>query len=109
MNKYHWPIITDRYRSKKVIQPEELTNPLDWILQVPNKGGIYFLWGNNGLEYIGVAAHFRSRLKCHQVFTLGYHTIGLIFIANAAERLSFEAEMIRILLPPKNKVIPYPI
>lgn len=101
LKKTLWPSICETYSDKKVYEPHEKkfsTNPF------PNMSGVYFLWGEAGLEYIGQSVNFKHRLNSgHGIYRHNYHIAGTISIDGEARRLEAEAKLIEYLQPMYNK------
>jgi len=70
-------------------------------LQLPGQtGGIYLLWDNDILEYIGRSIDVRQRLRGgHRVYRHGQHLIGLIPINSTQKQKVVEVALIGVLHP----------
>jgi hypothetical protein len=72
-------------------------------------GGVYFLWNQSGLQYIGQSEWIWNRLTTgHSVIggDLGTWVVGVIPAGNKRDRLRLEAYCIRKFNPPLNVVLP---
>lgn len=67
--------------------------------------GVYFLWNQDGLQYIGQSWFVLSRLENHHIFKKAKASewiIGVIPMEDERERLFLEAYCIGLFRPPKN-------
>jgi hypothetical protein len=69
---------------------------------VPHEPGIYFLWGELGLEYIGHSKNVNQRLVGHNYYKRGHHIIGVAFVSDFNQRVSVEKQLIKTYRPIKN-------
>lgn len=68
------------------------------------ESGVYFLWNQQGLQYIGQSWFIWVRINQHHVIKKDLHKwiIGVIPVNDKAERLRLESYCIRTFRPPLN-------
>lgn len=73
-----------------------------------NSPGIYLLYKDQLLDYIGEATNIKNRLiRSHNVYNKANHIIGIISIKSKKKRKAIEIAMIGALSPEENKMWNY--
>lgn len=74
----------------------------EYLESLPPSPGIYLLWKDKNLDYIGQSADIKKRLGKHHVYEKDEHTIGLIRIEPREKREVVEVALIGALHPTQN-------
>jgi excinuclease UvrABC nuclease subunit len=80
----------------------------DWIDGLPDRrwgGGVYALYRNGQLVYVGHTKNFRTRLHAHRR-CFEFDRVKVAPIANRRERQRLERKLIGRLLPLENRAVP---
>lgn len=73
-----------------------------YVENLPSASGVYLLWRDKNLEYIGHSANVRKRLGRHRIYEKNNHIIGLIPIDEKEKREVVEIVLIGALHPTQN-------
>lgn len=76
------------------------------LVGVPKYAGVYFLFCDNELVYVGQAEHIRNRVICHHIWSLlGELEIAWLLVDSALLRLAIEARYIEEQKPRLNGIL----
>jgi hypothetical protein len=79
--------------------PPKFYERLEYLPPAP---GVYLLWKDKGLDYIGQSVNIKKRLAHHRVYEKDEHLIGLVQISPKEKREVVEIALIGALHPAQN-------